>query len=157
MKTTGLLFALLLMAGCVAKQAIQSPQSVPAKQQNTIMRESLLGQWCGEKIHENGMYQKWVVNRASNGTYKIDFTTVEVSGVKEQWSEMGMWGFRYPIYFTSVQAFADKGSVYPADTSDPSLYDAYEIQELNNEFFSYKSYASGKVFTVKRTCETNLE
>jgi hypothetical protein len=129
--------------------------SIASKDLNNSTRQLLLGTWCGEKKHENGVLQKWIVYRESTGLYKIDFKTVDTNNVVNNWSEFGIWGVRYPIYFTIVQGFDDGNSVSRANTADPDLYDAYNILNVNKTSFTYNSFASGNTFTINRKCKND--
>lgn len=116
------------------------------------MRYMMLGEWCGQKTHRDGTYQKWLVYRFPDGTYKIDFTKIGLNGDAENWGEYGMWGIRNPIYFTAMRGFIENGEVDPADPTDATYYDAYRVLSLTETEFTYKSYTSGNTFTVNRQC-----
>ena len=66
--------------------------------------------------------------------------------------EYGFWGIRNPIYFTSMRGFIENGQPTPADPTTPAFYDAYKIELLTEQEFTYRSYTSGNAFTVKRQC-----
>jgi hypothetical protein len=66
-------------------------------------------------------------------------------------TEYGVWGVSGNFYFTITQGFiTETGDIEPADTSDASLYDVYEILELTSDSMTYKNVETGNVFTAKR-------
>jgi hypothetical protein len=113
-------------------------------------REQLLGKWYGDQVLKDGTRQRWLITRSSEGAYISEFETTDVTGKSDRQTEIGYWGIRYPIYFTTVQYFKEGDRSYPADTRDPSLYDAYRVMNLDDSGFRYRSYTSGTVFEVKR-------
>ncbi len=119
---------------------------------NIDMRTMMLGEWCGEKILDNGTYQKWVINRFEDGIYKIEFTQIRTNGAESECGEYGLWGIRNPIYFSAMRGFITNGQQRPADTTKSSFYDAYEIVLLTESEFTYKSFKSGNTFTINRQC-----
>ncbi len=145
------LFLLTLLITSTASLADEA--SVAANKEKTAqMREMLIGKWCGSKHLADGDYQRWMVNRKSDGTYAIKFTLTKKDKTSETWGEYGIWGIRYPIYFTAVRGFIDEGSSFPADTNTPTLYDAFRVKNLTSDSFTYKSFTSGNTFTVSKKC-----
>ncbi|MES1944207.1 hypothetical protein PC39_08829 [Salinisphaera sp. PC39] len=113
-------------------------------------RERLVGKWYGKVTHEDGTVQRWLVHRAEDGTYLIHFRVTAPDGEIRDSREIGMWGIRMPIYFTSVQYFVEDDRAMPADTRRPALYDAYRVQKLTDDIFRYRSYRSGTRFEVRK-------
>jgi len=109
-----------------------------------------LGSWRGDTTRTDGTRQQWLMHRAADGTYLVQFRLTRPNGTAEEWAEVGIWGVRLPIYFTAARGVMERGKVEPADVSNPSLYDAYEVKELTNDSFTYYSYTSGDRFTVKK-------
>ncbi|WP_348674931.1 hypothetical protein [uncultured Abyssibacter sp.] len=116
-------------------------------------RELMIGNWFGEKRLDDGSLQEWLVKRAADGTYLIEFRLTEAGGSIDTWSEVGIWGIRKPIYFTAVRGFVEGERMFPINTNDHALYDAYEVIVLDDDEFTYRSYTSGNRFTVKRVSE----
>lgn len=116
------------------------------------MRKILIDKWCGIRTDNDGSIQKWTVQRFPNGTYKVLFISQDSTGKKKEWGESGVWGIRYPIYFTITTGFIEGTAEFPIDTNDSDLYDAYQILNLSDKEFTYKSYRSDKVFTVTKNC-----
>jgi len=113
-------------------------------------RARMMGNWYGEQFTKDGSHQRWITKRAIDGSYVSVFEALNASGKLERQTEMGFWGIRYPIYFTAVQAFRIGSSIEPADTTDPTLYDAYRVVKLDDQHFRYESYTSGTVFEMRR-------
>lgn len=142
---------ILLLA--MSTNTFADTKSVETNKQKTIeMRTMLIGKWCGNKHLLNGDYQIWTANRFDDGTYEINFTLTEKNGTKSTWGEYGIWGVRYPVYFTAVRGFIDKGEKFTADTNSPELYDAFTIKSLTKEHFTYQSFTSENIFTVSKNC-----
>lgn len=139
----------LIAIGCASTNNSDFAQD---KSITVNMRSLLVGEWCGEKTHDDGTYQKWLITRFLDGTYRIDFTKVSSTGEEEQWGEYGLWGIRAPIYFTAMRGFVEDGLLVPADPTEPAFYDAYSVVLLAEGEFTYKSYTSGNTFTVRRQC-----
>lgn len=144
--------AVLLLVGCAS---INEDEFNQDKSTTVKMRSLMLGKWCGEKTHEDGTYQKWLVNRFSDGTYRIDFLKIDPAGKEEKWGEYGLWGIRDPIYFTVMRGFIENNQATPADPTEPAFYDAYKVLLLSGSEFTYKSYTSGNTFTIKRQCSAS--
>lgn len=144
----------LLVLGCsnTPKNLEDRPFNFP-ESETAAARSHLIGNWFGEKHHEDGTVQEWLVRRLADGTYFIEFQVTDPSGGQESWVEIGIWGVRMPIYFTAMRGFAESDIVVPADTDNHTLYDAYEIISLDGETFTYRSYTSGNEFTVTKVSE----
>lgn len=141
------LVVILIACGTPQVKAEESNQEVTER-----MRNLLIDKWCGNRTDSDGSIQNWAVQRFSDGTYKISFTSQDATGKKKGWGESGIWGIRYPIYFTVTTGFIHGNSEYPANTADSNLYEAYKIMHLSEKEFTYKSYRSDKTFTVTKNC-----
>ena len=146
------MIAVLMITGCAS---INDSEFGRDKSTTIKMRTLMLGVWRGEKNHDDGTYQKWLVTRFPDGTYRIDFSKVSPTGRKESWGEYGLWGIRNPIYFTAMRGFIENSNPTPADPTDSTFYDAYKVVLLTEQEFTYKSYTSGSTFTIKRQCSAN--
>lgn len=138
-----------LLSACEAFMKPATTSTASAEETNNA-RKILIGHWLGEKKHDNGQLQKWLVHRRADGIYRIDFRTTETDGTIDQWSEVGIWGVRLPIYFTAMRGRVDGEKVEPANGAIAAYYDAYRVLELSDDAFTYNSYASGNTFTVRR-------
>lgn len=146
-----ILFILLSFIGCAKETTVKENNfELYSKEDAAITRNLLIGSWYGEKLIHGDSQQKWVMTRFSDGTYSVKFQLKDKNGQIDGWTEEGIWGAKKPIYFTATRIYIDKGKASPANINDAALYDAYRIIELTNEKFSYYSYSSGKIFTVKK-------
>lgn len=70
---------ILSLSGCVSNGADTPQNEVKAfsAADTAEAREILLGKWYGEKRHDDGTFQKWLVNRLPDGTYLIEFHVKE--------------------------------------------------------------------------------
>lgn len=152
-RTLALIFVFILIGCAGLPKNGSDAEFYNAPSLTEEMRELMLGDWCGEKLHADGVYQRWLVKRFPDGMYRIDFMTLDTAGKQETWSEYGIWGVRAPIYFTAMRGFIEDEESVEADTNEPVFYDAYKIIKLTEQEFTYRSYASGNVFTVNRVCK----
>ncbi len=151
-----LIFVCVLTSACTLSLSERSGTAgfAAPKEETAQARALLLGDWYGEKTHDDGVLQRWHVKRAADGSYLIHFLITNPDGSNEEWAEAGIWGVRKPIYFTAVRAFVGPEGTQAADTTDYGLYDAYSIVNLTEDEFTYKSYTSGNEFTLKKVAET---
>lgn len=151
------------LAYCVCIALLSSVVAAPATAADKIevhspavteaARKQLIGNWYGDQFTKDGSHQRWLIKRTIDGAYVAVFEALNASGKLERQSEMGMWGIRYPIYFTAVQAFRIGGFTEPADSTDATLYDAYRVVKLDDRRFRYESYTSGTVFEMRRVAD----
>lgn len=146
----------LFLSGCEQIVNTQADVSGNAKADIRLeakqLRDSMMGVWCGKKTFDDGGSQSWTIERYRDGTYVVLFKTTSKNGVNKQEAEYGMWGIRYPIYFTAVLGFIKDGVPTPANTDNHTFYEAYNIQTLTDNEFTYTSYKSGNTFTVIKEC-----
>ncbi len=147
----------LLLHGCAAFQSPSSGQSLPvvgAKQDLELsalqLRNALLGHWYGHQPTEQGGQYQWLVSRAVDGTYRIKFRMTSPEGDVTDSEEAGFWGVSEPIYFSIMRGWINGDEFTQADPRDPYFYDAYQILELSENRFDYRSYDSGSTYTVHR-------
>ena len=119
--------------------------------QTIAQRQALVGTWRGEAPVKSGGSRSWVVQRYVDGTYQVDFTLIDAAGTKSSHSEFGVWGTSAGIYFTATRGYVESSGIVPADTTDPTLYDAYKIIDLTQDAFEYQNLSTGNRFIVKRT------
>ncbi len=138
----------LFLSGCEHIVGTKADVPLEAKQ----LRDLLMGVWCGEKTFDDGSAQSWTIERYRDGSYVILFNTTSKDGVNTQWAEYGMWGIQYPIYFTVVLGYIEEGVPTPANTDDHTFYDAYNVQTLTDNEFSYTHYLTNNTFTTFKEC-----
>jgi hypothetical protein len=61
-----------------------------------------------------------------------------------------MWGVSGPIYFSIMKGWIKNSNFFPSDPRNPAYYDAYEIIEIDQKKFKYRSFDTGMIFEVKK-------
>lgn len=139
------------------KTASTSARPIATSAVDTVRaRATLIGRWYGDELLVDGSRQRWVTTRKVDGTYHVQFRVVDEDGGVDEWSETGVWGVRLPIYFTIAQEMLRGDERRVSDGTNSAMYDAYEINTLTDESFSYTSFASGNVFTMTKV-DDNFE
>lgn len=110
----------------------------------------MLGKWYGDLPTKEGGRKQWTIERAHDGTYRIDFLVTKSDGSTQQHSEAGHWGVAGNIYFSIYRGAIDNGQFYPSNPNDPYNYDAYNIIGLTAESFEYQNIDSKNKYTVKK-------
>ena len=113
----------------------------------------MLGEWCGARITDDGENLEWKVTRKLDGSYSIQFSKHTKDGDVAEWEEYGIWGIRYPVYFSVVQFVLHNGRRIDLDPNLSKYYDVYIVETLNESKLQYKSLASGKTHLVKKDCK----
>jgi len=142
------------LASCSTSHLVTAVK-LSESQQTVNQRELLIGNWVGEAPLRGGGSNAWITHLLADGTYKIDFKSIDASGDSSAHSETGIWGVSGGIYFTAVRGFIVDGAAEPADTSDPALYDTYKIISLSHDSFEYKSISTGDHFWSHRQPANN--
>ncbi len=86
--------------------------------------------------------------RNADGSYRTDFVRIDNEDSRDSQIEVGVWGLAGGIYFTAVRAYLHGGQLKQADTTDPDLYDAYQVEKITAEFFEYKDLRSNRRIRV---------
>jgi hypothetical protein len=145
---TLLLACIVIMNNCTGpNKSIIKPDSPPAAIEK---RNLMIGKWYGEIKNEKGELQQWLVTRFGDGSYTIHFRLPEKDKTCNEQIEVGVWGVSGPIYFSITKGWVTDSSFIPSDPRDPSYYDAYEIIEINQNKFEYRSFDTDMTFEVKR-------
>jgi hypothetical protein len=135
-----------LAPACATQEASSENREITRKN-----RSLLIGRWYGDEHLRSGTHQRWLVTREADGTFEVEFDVTLSNGRREHGFESGTWGIRHPIYFTTTrESGPSRSDMATLDPTDPRLYDAYEIVELDDEVFTYVSFASGNQFSVRR-------
>ena len=148
-----LVASLIFLGGCGSTQTSSSPVPETKPGLSKSQEEQwllLVGKWYGEQPAKDGGTRQSVVERFSDGTYKVDFRTIKKEETIERASEVGQWGVSGPVYFTSFRGWVRGNGIVPSDPSDPYNYDAYRIIQLNDKNFEYEDYPTGTHFVVRR-------
>ena len=151
MKKIGILFffiGILFVLSCATynKSIIKSELPLSAKQKRT----TLVGKWFGELINDKGEIQRWLVDRANDGNYKIEFRIYKNDGRIREQIEVGHWGVSGPIYFSILRGWIKDGKFLPANPEKPYYYDAYQIINLSDKAFTYYNFDTKVKFDVTK-------
>jgi hypothetical protein len=144
---------LLALCGCAsapkhsANHVDLFKPSIPGVEQT---RSELVGRWYGEAPLKQGGTRQWLVERSPDGTYRIDFRMFPTGQSMQASSEAGFWGAAGSVYFTIMRGWYEEGQFLPADPSDSTLYDAYQIISLSQHSFTYRNIQTGSTFTLRR-------
>ena len=144
-----MIFSCLVLASCASVSPVTHSKESETVQ-TVAQRQVLIGAWRGEAPVKGGGSRSWIVQRNPDGTYQVDFTLTTPAGAKSSHSEVGVWGTSAGIYFTATRGYVEASGIDPADTTDPTLYDAYKIIDLTQNTFEYQNLSTGNRFVVKR-------
>jgi hypothetical protein len=142
-----ILFAAMSMAGPVEVKPISTFKQ--GEIATAERRALLVGKWFGEAKLENGGTRQWIAERFGDGRYRIEFKVESSEGYLNQ-VEVGRWGVSGKVYFTLLQGWEHNGQIIPADPSDPTIYDAYELLELTAEKMRYRSYETNDNYELRK-------
>lgn len=135
----------LLVAGSPAIAAAKDPMQVQQER-----RDLLVGMWFGETPPTAGGHIQWIIERAKDGTYKIQFRIFGADGRYRTHMETGIWGVSGPVYFSATQGWRQGDQVVGTDTAKARFYDAYEILALKRNLFEYRHYVTGTSYKVRK-------
>ena len=142
---------LILLNGCAStltsSEAVIHEKPDPSLSQKEKWK-NMVGKWFGEQPTKEGGKRQWIVERASNGTYKITFRVYRKDGVFSESAEVGQWAVSGPVYMTLFRGHLNGRQIDLVDPSDSYNYDAYEILVLNKTTFKYKSFEYNETFTT---------
>jgi hypothetical protein len=109
----------------------------------------LSGTWFGSQPTKEGGIKQEIIERVSNGAYRVKFKITSKNGSISKTEEYGEWGASGSIYFTIFKGFIEDGKESRVDV-EPYNYDAYRIITLNNDMFEYEHVTTGNKYTIKR-------
>ncbi len=114
--------------------------------------DNMVGKWYGVSIIENGDRREIIEERNSDGTFTIEFHTIDKNtGEISVQKEMGEWAISGNIYFTIVKFIInDENENEQIDPTDPYFKDAYKIIKLTNSEFICKSVVNGDKYSSKK-------
>lgn len=125
--------------------------SKPSLEQSTYMKwDMMIGKWLGEAPTKEGGVRRWLVNRFSDGTYRIHFQTMRRNAVVENRIEVGNWGISGPVYFSIYRGRMVGNVLRNSDPGDPYNHDAYEILELSEDRFRYRHYETQNEYEIRK-------
>lgn len=153
MKNLAVCLGLFSLVGCVSteKLAQSVTQVKPELSEFKVeQRAMLVGKWYGDLPTKEGGRKQWVIDRADDGSYQIEFLVTKANNSQQQYSESGYWGVAGNIYFSIYRGATHKGEFYPSDPSDPYNYDAYSIINLTSSSFEYQNLDSKNNYVVNK-------
>lgn len=113
----------------------------------------LAGSWFSEAPLKDGGTRLQLTKRNLDGTFVTTFRLIAEDGSFKQQTEVGLWGVSGPVYFTITRGWKEARKIHKADPTDASLNDAYQILELNEQRFRYRSWQSGSEYRLERVSE----
>lgn len=138
----------VFISACVTNtQSIVKPETKSTKENQ---REMLVGKFLGEMKSDEGKLQKWLVERAIDGTYQITFRIYENEIDFKEQIEVGYWGIAGPIYFSIMKGWIKEGEFVEADPRNPYFYDAYKVINVSENEFVYEHFEPKILFKIKR-------
>ncbi|MBD8526431.1 hypothetical protein [Pseudomarimonas arenosa] len=140
-----------LLAGCATPPVFDTSvhATKPEAPVTDALRTLMLGRWYGDQPVKGGGRRQWLAERFVDGTFRIDFL-IETPEGTTQLTEVGFWGVAGGVYFTITRGWLDGDSFGPADPSDPSMYDSYQILEASDDLLRYRGNESGSEFTLRK-------
>jgi len=149
MKLNLFLLVIILVTGCAPMGSV--PKLMPALSEDEIdMRRFLIGKWGITLDTKDGGKRRELAIMKADGTFKFTFTNLNKNDeIEDEYSLVGMWGLVNNIHFTiALGQIAADGRQYKKDTTDPHNYDAYEVLELNNSIFKYRSLVNNIEYSL---------
>ena len=120
----------------------------------SFSRELLIGKWYRSDVDESGQHHTEYAHMAIDGSYEFTFISHDEDGaITEQIIELGDWGLVGDIHFTITKGQLINGDHCEADFSDANNYHAYQVIQLNTQFFEYRHIVSDEVFIMRRVVD----
>lgn len=115
-----------------------------------FQREQLIGSWYrSDKTEFESTSEMAQLNK--DGTFSFTFYIYNLDGkVLDEVTEYGDWGLVGNIHFTITKEEVAEKQVYLADMTDAENYHAYQVIELNNEYFTYEHVVTGEKYQLFR-------
>lgn len=147
----------LFLAGCAPMGTVT--KLMPDLPENEIdMRNHLIGEWGITLDTKDGGKRRENAIMNADGTFKFTFTNISKSGdIEDEYSLTGLWGLVHNIHFTISLGTIEEGKHYNKDTSDPHNYSAYEVIELNDSIFKYRSLVTNVEFSLVKLKKGGLQ
>ena len=113
----------------------------------------LAGSWYSQAPLKDGGTRLQLTKRNLDGTFVTTFRLIAEDGSFKQQTEVGLWGVSGPVYFTITRGWKAARKIHKADPTDASLNDAYQILELTEQRFRYRSWQSSSEYRLERVSE----
>jgi len=114
---------------------------------------NLVGTWKGGKKLKGGDLTEWIIDRKSDGTYRISFRTITNDGAVDVSTEYGQWGVSDNIYFTITDARLVGDSIEKTNRRNPYYYDAYRVVEATDSVFHIETIIGRDSFVVRKIAD----
>lgn len=143
----------IILSGCATTHTsienITSEKPILSHSQKEVWN-LMIGNWYGSQPTKDGGKKLEIMERASNGTYKLTFRIYNKNGYYNEQTEVGYWGVSGTVYFTIFRGWVKGVKFSRANSSDPYNYDAYKIINLTDEIFEYEHFSTGNKYTNKK-------
>ena len=151
-RTLRWLLVVVVAAGCPGRASIHAANG--AHQADESQRAKVIGHWYGDNPIREGGKQLELTDLTENGTYTTQYRIIERSGSVRTGTEAGLWGVSGSIYFTITQAYVHGEIASPADPTSASVYNAYEVTQLDDKTFRYRCATCAGEWTLRRVPES---
>jgi hypothetical protein len=109
----------------------------------------LTGKWYGQRI-ENDNLLHWLIDRNTDGTYKLFFRECYAGTPVMEHFEAGTWSLNNGIYKTITLFIIEDGIPYPLDTEDKIYIEEYAVDSLTDNIFIYTHIHKNRQFKTHR-------
>ncbi|WNC73200.1 hypothetical protein RGQ13_04215 [Thalassotalea psychrophila] len=117
-------------------------------------RTQLIGNWHRSEKNDEESFSEFA-QLFADGTFVFTFYTYNIDGtLLEEVSEQGDWGLVGDIHFTITKAEILNKQQYPANMEDEDNYQVYQINQINDDSFTYQHILTGESFTLSRVQES---
>lgn len=117
-------------------------------------RALLFGCWYRKDIDEQGQQVVEYAELSADGSFEFTFVSTEQeTNVTEQVIELGDWGLVGNVHFTITKTELIDQQLYAADLNDSNNYQAYNVLQLNHQFFEYQHIETKEVFMMRKVTD----
>jgi hypothetical protein len=119
----------------------------------TFARDLLIGHWfavheiddiTGEQFCEEAFFE-------IDGSFEFIFSRLNAKGeVVESTTEFGDWGIVGNIHFTITKSESINNKMYSADLANAENYQAYQVNSLTSQKFTYQHITTGEKYTLSK-------
>lgn len=112
---------------------------------STASAEAMLGTWAGEAMLPSGIFQRWTMTRAANGTYSVAFRWFDAGKEVHSSEESGYWSYSGCL-LTTVALMVDSVEVL-----NPEVYRVHAVED---DYARYSHFRTGQTYEQRRSSET---
>ncbi|MGY2222208.1 hypothetical protein ACW9IK_05880 [Pseudomonas gingeri] len=143
---------LVCLAGCSKPGPVVLDKAGHGLQQK--QRPLIVGKWYSDSPTTEGGHVMEIAEHRANGTYVVSFRVIDKTGKVKDSQEAGFWGTAGNIYFTITKGWIQDSKFIPAPPGLADLEDAYQILELKNGKFRYRSVENKNVYSAIKVDDT---